>query len=86
MRGLAKFCVDFPAKWNHYQQEKRYNNIIKDARNRTDANNKGYETLIMRQTRKHVDVTPIVKSAEERACDISKFNEVVERLEKRRYH
>lgn len=85
MRGLAKFCVKLPVKWGHYQQERRYNDIIKDARNRTNANNKKYEALVMRQTAKYVDVTPIVKTSEERACDIAKFNEVVEKLEKRRH-
>ena len=86
MRGLAKFCVDFPDKWNLYQQERRYTNIIKDARKRTDANNKKYEDLVMRHTAKYVDVIPIVKTSEERAGDIAKFNEVVERLEKHRRH
>ena len=52
MRGLAKFCVKLPVKWGHYQQERRYNDIIKDARNRTNANNKKYEALVMRQTSK----------------------------------
>ena len=86
MRGLVKSCVKLPDKWNRYQQERRYTNIIKDARNRTNANNKKYEALVMRQTAKYVDVIPIVKTSEERAGDIAKFNEVVERLEKRRYH